>query len=193
MVFIKQLILGTVAMVSLAGTANAAFVPATWTDHRGGTTSVGAGETYWYQHNIADAGSGSFTPFQDLVEKFTLTVNVYDDSSDLRGILGGEVAELTIHGYIADIFGDLSGQEVYESDWTDFTLSNGWTFTGLFELNTAGRLTVGIKSWFGDFIVGDSTLVAEGYTHQVPEPGTIALLGLGLLGVGFARRKKLVN
>lgn len=70
------------------------------------------------------------------------------------------------------------------------------TFTGL----TAGEYTYQISgmntaiwedwgsltnNWQGQLTITGETIVGE-----LPEPGTIAVLGLGLVGIGFARRKR---
>jgi hypothetical protein len=185
---LKRLVIGTAAIIGFAASAQAAFVPASWSENIGGNTYVDAGQWHVYQHDIKGDG---FRPLQDLVTDFTLTIDLFDDSKD-KGIFRGETAQIFISSLPTSIFGSSVGDKVFQSDVFDFSLTNGWTFSGLLELNALGTLTVGITSLWGDFVVGDSSLVANGYSNtpaQVPEPGTIALLGLGLLGVGFGRRK----
>lgn len=174
------------ALVSMA--ANAVPVT-TWTDVKSPHAYVAEGATFSYTHSIVP----DFTPGFDTVTSFDLAIDLYDDS--LFGIpefWENESASIKLAG-------TFSGTS--ESGWwtlftlPDYVVNGSVVASALAQLNKFGELTVTVSSVFGDFIVGNSVLKAYGTegtaSVPVPEPGTLGMLGLGLLGVAFvARRRK---
>ncbi len=75
------------------------------------------------------------------------------------------------------------GAVVYSpvSDW-----SGSLGLNSIAGLNSNGKLGVRVWSDVGDFYVGNSVLEVT----TVPEPATLLLMGMGLVGLGASRMKK---
>lgn len=185
----RKLVATGAALAGLAVMSAANAVPVTWTDSLSPNAYVGAGGSTTFTHSIVP----EFTPGVDLVTSFDLAIDLYDDSWFGLPELNPEAASIKLAGTFT---GSTSS-----SIWTLFTYLPDYVTTGsvaasaLAQLNEFGQLTVTVSSLFGDFIVGKSVLSAHGTEGSlaVPEPATLGMLGLGLLGVAFVARRRHKN
>ncbi|MDA3915440.1 MAG: PEP-CTERM sorting domain-containing protein [Deltaproteobacteria bacterium] len=136
----------------------------------GGFMSSGDSDTWTFSFIIP----GGFDP--DLQDVTSASVSLYfsdpagDDYSgeDMRFVMG-------------------SIDEIWEVDTG--VMSYYLTDPDLLVLSDTGMIEATLSATRGDFIFESATLNGEG-TNPIPEPGTMVLFGIGLLGLAGITRKK---
>lgn len=164
------------SLLGFSTIARADFIPASWDETLDfGDPGLSVPPARTYTHDLTTDG---FRPLHDYLDYYDLSVDLVDDHDRWWKF---EKAIVDVPGIIGDrYFFDLSGSEY-----------GGWSLAGWTQLNLYGQLTVTVDRYWGDFYLSGSSLVGYGYSKvAVPEPGTLGLLGLGLVAVGFARRNR---
>lgn len=175
---VRGLALSAIAALAFAGTAQA--VENTWTvynsdDGRG--TYICSGCQISWTHDITDnygaPDASYFDPAQWIVTDADLYVYLRDDSY----LDSGEYVRFRFDGN-SWTPGD---NEVNNGTAVHADLNNAWLADGV--------LNIVLRSDGGDFIYDYAKLVVTA-VRRVSEPGTLALLGLGLMALGFAARRR---
>lgn len=164
-------------LLGLGGLAQAA--PMTWHDSYSTNQWMNwSNNSHSWTWDIG-GGANGFVPGSDLVLGYQIALK-FGDGTTAR-------ASFDQPGLLGDVL-------FFKVDDLDV----GASLAGLVSLNVSGLLSVTLRQVFGSFHFVGGDLRAWGITSSagvpapgvaIPEPGTLALLGLGLMGIGFARRR----
>jgi hypothetical protein len=124
---------------------------------------------------------GPFVPTGGIAPQFR--ISLYDNPTGAVGLNGNGTLLSQV-----DITGALSASK-NTFNWTNHIV--GLSAAG----NTNGKVTLQIDELVGGYAALDNFRIAASDTQgdvggTVPEPATLGLLGLGLVGIGFAHRRK---
>ena len=113
-------------------------------------------------------------------------INATMTSSDFATFQGGEAPQFSFILDSLDGTRLIRGQQV-----TDNELNINTTHPQKLISYGGSRGRVNLWAWWGDPIIGgDYITYITSYTAQVPAPGALGLMVLGLGGVAFSRRRK---
>ena len=147
------------------------------TDVESVNKTVGFGASKSWTHNILDQGFALGS-----AQSATLTIEFRDDKDPWYNPF--ETALIQIG------FFDLQDGGLVLNPTVNWT--GGLGLSSLVKLNLDSTLFVQVTSVLGDFVIGNSILTVITKDAEVPEPGTLMLFALGLLGLAAARKKAII-
>ena len=105
---------------------------------------------------------------------------------------GGDYSVTNTGAYDTEIFGTYiytNGPNIFTGMTVDISIS--FVLSGLFNSSQLDGMDIYVSAGYNGYpSLPDIDIADLALAQSVPEPGTLALLGIGLAGMGFSRRRK---
>lgn len=168
-----------------------------------GTTTVSTASVMWNANgsglgvNLLDMGSTIVATVLKADLGFNYTLTLFTDDSNFTSLITGTVTSVDVateSNYALDWFllPEVAGSPDYFIDGLPFDIDH--TGTGVV-LTNVNKILFTMTNFGTCYVSGKACATSVDLriddAKVVPEPGTLALLGLGLLGLGVTARRKL--
>ena len=155
---------------------------------------IGAGQSATIDFDFSGSQAAIDASSQPLTLSFQMTTSVTDQFDDPAGLISFQFLDIgavpaVVLGY--DATGGLTSLGVMSFSIATTDLVGSLQISTLTESIDLIGLTFGAQDFNATQVISTTSLsLPNSVDVQIPEPGTLAIIGLGLAGLGFTRRKR---